>query len=54
MEGFPLTNDNYDEALKMLKERYGIPHLIILAHMNKIMKIGNISKAGHANELRNL
>ena len=54
VEGFPLTNDNYDEALKMLKERYGNPQLIISAHMNKIMKIEKISRTGHANELRNL
>ena len=40
--------------LKMLKERYGNPQLIISAHMNKIMKIEKISRTSDANELRNL
>ena len=35
IEGFPLTNSNYSEALDLLKTRYGNPQLVISAHMAK-------------------
>ena len=54
VEGFPLTNDNYAEALDLLKTRYGNPQLVISAHMAKIMQIEKITRDRNTTELRNL
>ena len=53
IEGFPLTNENYTEALKLLKERYGNPQLIISSHMNSLIKLDNVANAG-VKDLRHL
>ena len=39
-----LTNDNYDEALKLLKNRFGTNQMIISAHMNPLLKISTVKK----------
>jgi len=41
IQGLPITNDNYDHAIEILKERFGRPQQIISAHMDEILKIPN-------------
>ena len=42
IEGFPLSHENYAEALNLLKERYGNPQVIISTHMNKLINLDKI------------
>ena len=42
IEGFPLAHDNYIEALKLLKERYGNTQLIISTYMNKLINLDKV------------
>ena len=47
--GFPLSNVNYEQAIKLLKERFGQPSKIIGAHMQALLEI-----ASPANQLTSL
>ena len=38
IEGMTLSNENYIQALKQLKDRYGNPQLITSTHMSKLLK----------------
>ena len=51
INGFPLTNENYVEAINMLKERYGNPQLIISSHMNNLIKLERVGNSD-VNQLR--
>ena len=37
-----LTNDNYEQAIDLLKERYGNTQVVISAHMNDLLKMRKI------------
>ena len=39
--GFPLTNSNYEQAVKLLKKRFGQPSKIISAHMHALLDIAS-------------
>ena len=39
IQGLPLTSQNYEAAVKLLKDRYGKPQQIISAHMDELLKI---------------
>ena len=39
IQGLPITSQNYDHAVELLKERFGKPQQIISAHMDEILKI---------------
>ena len=54
IEGFKLTNDNYQAALDLLKERYANPQLTIASHMNKILQVEKVSSSKNVKELRQL
>ena len=54
IEGLSLSNDNYNEAWRLLRERYGNPQLIIASHMDKILKIDKVSLSRNCKELRSL
>ena len=54
VEGITLTEENYEEALKVLKERFGNPQLTITAHMNKLLKLNKIKSGANVKELRTL
>ena len=41
--GLPLTEDNYDDAMELLSERYGQPHKIEEAHIKALSEIGSPS-----------
>ena len=43
IEGFPLSNENYDQAFALLKERYGNKQLIISTHMNNLIKLEGVN-----------
>ena len=47
--GFPLSNVNYEQAIKLLRERFGQPSKIISAHMQALLDI-----ASPANQLTSL
>ena len=54
IDGIPLTNDNYDSALNLLKERFANPQLMIASHMKKLLKIEKVKLGKNCKELRNL
>ena len=37
--GFPLTSENYDHSLALLKERFGQSHKIVNAHMQSLLAL---------------
>ncbi|XP_071153818.1 uncharacterized protein [Mytilus edulis] len=39
IDGLPLTNNNYTEAIKLLKERFGQPHKITNAYMQALLDL---------------
>lgn len=39
--GFPLTNSNYEQAVNLLRERFGQPNKIINAHMQALLDLPN-------------
>ena len=41
-EGFPVTAANYQELYKVLDDMYGKPRLILQAHANKIIHLGDL------------
>lgn len=43
IQGLTLTNDNYEAAVKILKERFGKRQQIVSAHMDELLKIPNCS-----------
>lgn len=45
IEGFPLTNQNYVEAMLVLKERFGNPQLIVSSHMNNLIKLDKVTNS---------
>ena len=52
IDNLTLTNDNYSEALKLLKERFGNTQLIINAHVSQLMKT-SVVEEGNAPRLCN-
>ena len=41
--GFPLTNDNYDYSITLLREWFGQPQKILNAHMQALLSLPNPS-----------
>ena len=39
--GFPLTNTNYEQAIILLRERFGQPYKIVNAHMQALLNIAS-------------
>ena len=54
IKGLPLTSENYEVALDILKSRYGNKQVIISKHMDHLIKLPNISHSSNTKELRNL
>ena len=54
IQGLPLTEANYQHALKLLKERFGRPQFIISAHMDNILKLSPCTSADKPYQLRYL
>ena len=49
-----LSNENYVQALKQLKDRYGNPQLITSTHVSKLLKLEKIFTSKDFKELGNL
>ncbi|GFQ76076.1 transposon Ty3-G Gag-Pol polyprotein [Trichonephila clavata] len=49
VEGFPISAKTYDEAVKLLKNRFANPEILIQAHMNKILSLQPLK---NTNDLR--
>ncbi|GFQ80591.1 transposon Ty3-G Gag-Pol polyprotein [Trichonephila clavata] len=49
VEGFPISAKAYDEAVKLLKNRFANPEILIQAHMNKILSLQPLK---NSNDLR--
>ena len=43
ISGLSLTNDNYNEALNLLKNHFGNNQVIISAHMNTLVKLPSVN-----------
>ena len=54
ISGLQLTNDNYDIALNLLKERYGDHQIIVSAHMNKLLNLQPVYQISNVKDLCNL
>ena len=52
IQGIVMSNDNYEIALKMLKERFGDEQILISAHMNKLLNLDATSNFVYIKELR--
>lgn len=52
--GLSLTEENYDNAIKMLTNRFGRKDLIINAHMNKQLNLVPVKRATDIVALHNL
>ena len=52
--GLSLTATNYDEALGILRKRYGDPQRIIGKHMDALLNLDAVEKSGSVERLRNL
>ena len=51
ISGLSLTNENYDEAVKILKERYANPQMLISSHMEALVKLNPVK---HKNDVKGL
>ena len=52
--GLALTNQNYSEAVELLKQRYGNPQLLINTYMEQFVKLGKIDKSNDVSNCRHL
>ena len=51
IEGLPVTEENYDSAVEILKKRFGKPQQLISAHMEELLKL-NICAVDKPSQLR--
>ena len=54
IEGLQLTNATYDEAIKILKDRFGNQQIIINRHMEALCNIPSVGSMENVNLLRQL
>ena len=52
IEGLPLSNENYNEARTLLRERFGNPQLIVASHMYNLLKIERVTNGKDCKGLR--
>ena len=52
ISGLALTNQNYLEAVELLKQRYGNPQLLINTYMEQFVKLEKIEKSNDVSKLR--
>ena len=52
--GLKLTNANYDEAVKILTERFGNKQVVINGHMEALMNLPTITNVQNVRGLRQL
>ena len=44
ISGISLTNDNYGEAINILKDRFGNKQIIVSSHMNSLLKLSTVKR----------
>lgn len=54
LERILLTKENYEAAIKMLKDRYGRGDLFINNHMINLLNIAPLKSSNNLNSFRNL
>jgi hypothetical protein len=52
--GLTLTSENYNEAIQVLKDRFGNEQVLISAHMESLLKINKIRSVDNVKGLRTL
>ena len=52
--GLPLTEDNYETAIDILRDRFGKPELLIFNHMDALLKLPIVSSVHETKKLRDL
>ncbi len=52
--GFSLTEENYDTALKLLKDRYANSQVIVSSHVDALLKLESVSNIHEISKVRNL
>ena len=52
--GFSLTEENYETALKPLKDRYANPQVIVSSHVDALLKLESVSNIHEISKVRNL
>ncbi|GFT02251.1 reverse transcriptase domain-containing protein [Trichonephila clavipes] len=54
VNGFALSDDNYDNALILLKERFGREEIVVSAHMSKLLNLYPVKDSNNVTGLRKL
>ncbi|GFU72017.1 reverse transcriptase domain-containing protein [Trichonephila clavipes] len=54
VNGFALSDDNYDNALILLKERFGRKEIVVSAHMPKLLNLYPVKDSNNVTGLRKL
>ncbi|GFY61945.1 transcription factor MYB3R-2 [Trichonephila inaurata madagascariensis] len=54
VNGFALSDDNYDNALILLKERFGREEIVVNAHMSKLLNLYPVKDSNNVIGLRKL
>ena len=54
ISGFALTENNYDQAIQLLQERYGNKQVIISAHVDSLISLPAITNMGDIQQIRNI
>ena len=54
VSGLSLNSTNYKEAIRILKERYGNPQVLISAHMDRLIGMNKVSRKEDIQALRKL
>ena len=54
ISGLPLCTENYDEAVNLLKSRYGNKQVLISAHIEKLLTLPVVNSANDIKKLRSL
>ena len=54
IEGFSLTNENYEAAIKLLKDRFANPQIVVSSHMDALLKIKAVEDLNDLTSIRSL
>jgi hypothetical protein len=54
IDGFALTADNYESAVRLLKDRFADPQIIISSHMEELLNLPAVSDIHKVSKIRQL
>ena len=52
--GFSLTEENYETALELLKDRYANPQVIVSSHVDSLLKLESVTNIREISKIRKL